>query len=153
MNRKSVKLNKPIYLGISILDLSKTIMYNFHYNYIKKKFGENVNLLYTDTDSLIYEIITEDVFKEISPDVKAKFDTSNYPKEYPSGIPTGINKKVGEMFKDECGGKIIVEFAATRPKVYGINILDGENIKKCKGINNYVIKMEINFQDYKDCVF
>ena len=107
VHMKKVKLyfNKPVYLGMSILDLSKTLMYDFHYNYIKPKYRDSAKLLFTDTDSLAYEIETEDFYRDISPDVKAKFDTSNYPKDHPSGILTGVNKKVIGMFKDEAAGK------------------------------------------------
>ena len=100
MKKTKLKLNKPIYLGMSILDLSKTLMYNFHYNYIKPKYGDKVKLLFTDTDSLAYEIETEDFFKDIAPDVEVIFDTSNYPKDWelhesPQCVrfPTGKNKK------------------------------------------------------------
>ena len=87
---KKIKLyfNKPIHLGMSILDISKTKMYNFHYGYIKPKYGDRAKLLMTDTDSLMYEIQTEDFYKDIALDVKC-FDTSNYPADHPSGIPTG----------------------------------------------------------------
>ena len=93
MKRTKLKFNKPVYCGMTILDLSKALMYDFHYNYIKLKFGENAKLLFTDTDSLCYEIQTDDFFKDVSQDVKQKFDTSNYPKDHKSGIPTGKNKK------------------------------------------------------------
>jgi len=90
---------------MSILDLSKTLMYDFHYNYMKKNFGLRANMLFTDTDSLCYEIQTEDFYKIISDDVQVKFDTSNFPQNHPSDIPSGINKKVPGMFKDEAGGE------------------------------------------------
>ena len=93
MKKTKVYYNKPIYLGMCILDLSKTLMYDFHYNYIKKKYGEGVSLLFTDTDSLAYEIKTEDFYKDINPDVERLFDTSNYPANHESGIKVGINKK------------------------------------------------------------
>ena len=131
MHRKNVKLNKPIYLGFSILEHSKIIMYNFHYKFTKgviKKIKSN--LLYTDTDSLLYEFYKEDIHKIIALYVKDYFDTSNFPPNHPSGIPCGKNKKKGGYMKDECGGKIMVEFASPRAKVYAINILDGEFIKK-----------------------
>ena len=82
MRRTSVKLRKPIYLGMSILDISKTLMYDFHYNYIKSKYGNNAKLLFTDTDSLCYEITTEDFLKDISKNVHERFDTSNIDKDH-----------------------------------------------------------------------
>ena len=101
-----------------ILDLSKTLMYDFHYNYIKQKYGDKVKLLLTDTDSFMYEIQTEDFYKDISGDVKDRFDTSDYPHNHPSGIPSGFNKKVLGMFKDEVKGKCIEEFVGLRAKLY-----------------------------------
>ena len=158
MHKTKIKLNKPIYLGMSILDISKTLMFKFHCKYIKKKFGDKAELLLTDTDSLIYLIKNYDFYKIISPDVWEKFDTSNYPKDHPSGIPTSLNKKVGGMFKDECTGKIMAEFAVPRPKVYSyITYGDDEGggeegDKKCEGIKKSVMKKELVFKDYKDCV-
>ena len=154
MKRTSVKLNKPIYLGMSILDLSKTLMYDFHYEYIKPKYGENARLLFTDTDSLCYEIKTEDFFKDISNDVYEKFDTSNLGKSHPSGIPTGANKKVIGMMKLETGAKQIEEFAGLRSKLYAYKMAeDGDEEKKCKGVKKAVIKKEITFDNYKECLF
>ena len=90
MKKTKLYFNKPVYLGMCILDSSKTLMYEFHYNYIKKKYGDKGKLLFTDTDSLMYEIQTEDFYK----DVKHRFGTSDYPPNHPSGIPSGFNKKV-----------------------------------------------------------
>ena len=101
MKKTRLLMNKPVYLGACILDLSKTIMYDFHYKYIKPMYKDKAKLLFTDTDSLMYEIETEDFYKDISGDVKDRFDTSDYPDNHPSGIPTGQNKKVLGMFKDE----------------------------------------------------
>ena len=153
MKKVSLKFNKPVYLGMSILDLSKTLMYDFHYNYIKPKYGENAKLLFTDTDSLAYEIETEDFYRDISSDVKEKFDTSNYPKDHPSGILTGVNKKVIGMFKDEASGKQIAEFVGLRAKLYSYRVEDSYEEKKCKGVKKAVIKKTITFNDYKDCLF
>jgi len=110
MKRTKLIYNKPVYLGMCILDLSKILMYDFHYNYIKPKYENKAKLLYTDTDSFIYEIKTEDFYRDISEDVNNRFDTSDFPIDHPSGIPTGKNKKVIGMMKDETGGKIIHEF-------------------------------------------
>ena len=153
MKKVSLKFNKPVYLGMSILDLSKTLMYDFHYNYIKPKYGDSAKLLFTDTDSLAYEIQTEDFYRDISSDVKSKFDTSNYPKDHPSGILTGVNKKVIGMFKDEASGKQIAEFVGLRAKLYSYRVEESYEEKKCKGVKKAVIKKTITFNDYKDCLF
>ena len=107
-------------------------MYDLHYKNIKPKFGENAKLLFTDTDSLCYEIQTDDFFKDISQDVEQKFDTSNYPKDYKSEIPTGKNKKVIGMMKDEAGGKIIKEFIGLRAKLYSYKMYEGKEEKSVK---------------------
>ena len=154
MHMKKTKLyfDKPIYLGMSILDLSKEVMYDFHYNYIIDKYGDNAKLLYTDTDSLMYHIFTEDFYKDISEDIDDRFDTSDYPENHPSGIKTGVNKKVAGKFKDEAGGKQIEEFVGLRPKLYSF-IIDGENIKKCKGIKKNIVDKGMKHNDYKKCLF
>ena len=157
MKKTHLVFNKPVYLGMCILDLSKTLMYEFHYNYIKPKYDEKVKLLFTDTDSLMYEIETDDFYKDISLDVRDKFDTSNYPKDHPSVIETGVNKKVIGMFKDEAGGLIISEFVGLRAKLYSFKILKTAaeifEEKKCKGTKKAVVKKHITFDDYKRCLF
>ena len=110
MKKAKVKINKPIYLGLSILEISKILMYEFWYDYMKPKYCDNVKLCYTDTDCFIMNIKTEDVYKDIVDDVACKFDTSNY--EFDRPLPTGRNKKVIRLMKDELGGKIITEFVA-----------------------------------------
>ena len=152
MKKTSLLMNKPVYLGMCILDLSKTVMYDFHYNYIKQKYGNKAKLLFTDTDSLMYEIETEDFYKDISGDVKDRFDTSDYPENHPSGIPTGINKKVLGMFKDEAGGKIIKEFVGLRAKLYSYKMDEGKESKKCKGVKKQVVEKSISHEDYKTCL-
>ena len=153
MKKTTIKLHKPIYLGMSILDLSKTLMYDFHYNFIKPKYGNNASLLFTDTDSLCYEIKTKDFYKAISDDVTEWFDTSNYEKNHPSGIPTGMNKKIIGMMKDEAGGKQITEFVGLRSKLYAYKMDCGKEDKKCKGVKKGVVKKEITLEDYKKCLF
>ena len=114
MYKMKVKVNKPIYLGLSILDISKVLMNEFWYNYIKPKYGIKVKLCYMDTDSFIMNIKTNDFYKDISYDVGKRFDPSNY--EVNRSLPTGKNKKVIGLMKDELGGKIITEFVTLRPK-------------------------------------
>jgi len=152
MNRLSFLYNKPTYVGFSVLDISKTLMYDFHYNYIKSKYKENASLLYTDTDSLIYEIKTNDFFEDIRNDIDEKFDTSDYPSENIYGLPLK-NKKVLGMFKDECCGKILTEFVGLKAKTYCL-LLEEDNdiIKKIKGIKKNVVSDTISFNDYKNCL-
>ena len=132
MKKTTVKLNKPVYLGMTILDLSKTLMYRFHYQYMKNKYGEKSKMLYTDTDSLLYEIETEDFYKDINADIEEWFDTSAYSPNHPSGIKTGMNKRVVGKMKDELGDKILTEFGGLRAKLYSFKINDGEETKNVK---------------------
>ena len=152
MKKTSLTMNKPVYLGMSILDLSKTLMFDFHYKYIKPKYNKQAKLLFTDTDSFLYEIQTEDFYKDISGDVKDRFDTSDYPKNHPSVIVTGINKKVLGMFKDEAKGKNITEFVGLRAKLYSYKMEEGEENKKCKGIKKAVVEKSITHENYKTCL-
>ena len=128
-------------------------MFDFHYNYIKDKYDTKAELLLTDTDSLLYLIHTDDFYKDISHDIKKKFDTSDYPPNHESGIPTGLNKKVIGMFKDEVAGKQISHFIGLRPKLYSFKIEDGKNVKKCKGIKKSVVSKGITFEHCFDCLF
>ena len=116
MKKIKVKMNKPIYLGLSILEISKILMYEFWYDYMKPKYSDNVKLCYTDTDSFIINIKTKDFYKEIANDVEDRFDTSNYECDRP--LPTGKNKKVIGLMKDKLEGRVITEFVALRPKTY-----------------------------------
>ena len=116
MNKTKIKMNKPIYLGLSILEISKILMYEFWYDYMKPKYGNNVKLCYMDTDSFIMNNKAEDFNKNISNDVEKRCDTSNY--EIDRLLSTGKNKKVIGLMKDELGGKIITEFVTLRPKTY-----------------------------------
>ena len=152
MKKTSLTMNKPVYLGMCILELSKIIMFDFHYKYIKPKYGNKAKLLFTDTDSFLYEIETEDFYKDIAGDVKDKFDTSEYPENHPSGIPTGINKKVLGMFKDEAAGKIIKEFVGLTAKLYSYIMDEGKENKKCKGVKKQVVEENITHEDYKTCL-
>ena len=153
MKKIRVKMAKPLYLGMSILDISKTLMYEFWYDYIGPKYRDRAKLCYTDTDSFIINIKTEDFFEDISNDVEKWFDTSNYDKNDKRPLPIGKNKKVPGLFKDELGGKIITEVVALRPKTYAYLMDDGSDHKKAKGTKKCVIKQKLMFENYKDCLF
>ena len=153
MKKTEIYFNKPVYVGQAILDLSKTLMFDFHYKYIKNKYGSKAQLLFTDTDSLMYEIKTKDFYTDIKDDVIPRFDTSDYPSEHSSGILTGVNKKVIGKFKDEAAGKQITHFVGLRPKLYSYKIEEKNEIKKCKGIKSNVVKKTIDFDIYVKCLF
>ena len=114
-HKEKVLLNKPIYVGMAILDISKHLMYDFYYNTLKARYGENVRLLYTDTDSLIVKVDTEDVYGDMKKNLD-DYDTSNYSPGHP--LYSDQNKKVIGKFKDELGGKVMTEFIGIRPKMY-----------------------------------
>ena len=132
MKKTGVKMAKPLYLGMSILDISKTLMYEFWYDYIEPKYGDKTKLCFTDTDSFIVNIKTEDFFEDIPSDVERWFDTSNYDKNNKRPLPIGKNKKVSGLFKDELGGEIMTEVVALRPKTYSYLMDAGPIIKKLK---------------------
>ena len=110
------KMNKPIYLGMSILGISKTLMYEFWHDYITRKYQNNVKICYMDTDSFIIHIKTEDFYKDIADDVKKWFETSNYSEDNKIPLLGGMTKKVVGLMKDKLGGKTMIEFVALRPK-------------------------------------
>ena len=151
MGKTEIYMNKPVQIGMSILDISKTLMYDFYYGYLKPKYGDKVRLLFTDTDSVMFLIETEDFYEDIAHDIRKWFDTSNYPMDHPSEISTGVNKMVIGMFKDEVEGKIITEFVGLRAKNYAY-MCEEEEYKKCKGIKMNVTRKDISFKDYKDCM-
>ena len=125
-------------------------MYEFWYDYMKPKYGDNVKLCYMDTDNFIMDIKSEDFYKDIADDVEKGFDTSSYEINRP--LPTGKNKKVIGLMKDELGGKIMREFVALRPKTYSYLTGDCKEDKKAKGTKKCVIKRRLKFSDYKDCL-
>ena len=151
MKKVKVKMNNPIYLGLSILDISKITMYEFWYDFIKSKYGSNAKRCYMDTDSFIINVKTEDFYKDISESVIERFDTSNYIHD--RSLPIGVNKKVLGLMKDELGGGIITEFVALRPKAYSYKTEYNVELKKAKGTKKCVINKMLNFNDYKNCLF
>ena len=128
--KETLTVNRPAYVGMCILDLSKTLMYDFHYNYIKQEYNNKAKLLFTDTDSLTYEIQTKDVYKDFFKD-KNKFDFSDYQEN--SKFYDKTNKKVIGKFKDEAAGQTITEFIGLRSKMYSYIKDNGENGKTAKG--------------------
>ena len=144
--KETITLNKPAYVGMCILDISKTLMYNFHYNYIKKKYGDKAKLLFTDTDSLTYEIETEDVYQDFWND-KEKFDFSEYPKS--SLFFDETNKKVVGKFKDEAYGIPITEFVGLRSKMYSYVKDNNKEGRTAKGIKKSVIKRTSHMRTIK----
>ena len=151
MRKVKVKMNKPIYLALSILDISKITMYEFWYDYVKSKYEDKARLCYMDTNSFVVNIKTKDFYKDIAENVKERFDTSNYIYDRP--LPTGVNKKVIGLMKDEFGGDIIREFVALRPKTYSYITNDCIEMKKAKGTKKCVVKKMLRFEDYKKCLF
>ena len=144
--KETLTLNRPAYVGMCILDLSKTLMYDFHYNYIKEKYGNKAKLLFTDTDSLTYEIEAEDVYQDFWND-KDRFDNSDYPESSPYFDKT--NKKVIGKFKDEAAGIPITEFVGLRSKMYSY-IKDNKKVgKTAKGIKKNIIKNNIKHEIIK----
>ena len=150
MKMTKVKMNKPVYLALSILEISKILMYEFWYDYMKPKYGDNVKLCYMDTDSIIMHIRTEDFYKDIANDVEKRFDTTNY--EVSRSLPTGKNKKVIGLMKDELRGKIMTEFVALRPETYSYLMDNGGSDKKAKGTKKCVTKRKLKCNNYKDCL-
>ena len=133
MEKAEVKMNKLIPLGQAILDISKTLMYDFWYDYIKPKYGDKGRLCYMDTDSFIIFIETEDFYKDIAGDVDRWFHKSNYDEKDKRPLLIDKNKKVIGFFRDELGGKIMIEFCALRAKAYARLMEDGSEHKKAKG--------------------
>lgn len=180
MEKTNIVLDKPIYVGFAILDLSKWLMYDFHYNVMQKKYGDNINLCYQDTDSLIYEIFTSTLYEDIQKDsiLKKEFDFSEYPEFHP--LYNKENKKVVGKFKDELNGSIMEELVVLKPKQYAYKIAEEtcENFKeyqnkriqeknpklpkvlkpvdenkKSKGIKKNVVKNELKVEDFRKCLF
>ncbi|XP_075231696.1 uncharacterized protein LOC142330354 [Lycorma delicatula] len=149
--KEKIYFDKPIYVGLSVLELSKTLMYDFHYDVMKKKYGSKISLLYMDTDSFFYEVKTDDFYQDLQESTFADyFDTSDYPVAHP--CHSLKNKKVIGKFKDECSGIPIREFIGLRAKLYTFKTGPGKIIKKAKGIKKNVVKNEIEFEDYKKCL-
>ena len=141
MKKTKVKMNKPVYLGMSILDISKTLMYEFWYDYIKPKYQDRAKLCYMNTDSFVIYVKTEDFYEDIADDVKKWFDTSNYNEGDKRPLPIGENEKIIGLFKDELGGNIMKELVGLRAKTYAYLMDDDTEHKKTKGTKKCVMSL------------
>lgn len=147
--QKTLTLNRPIYTGFAVLELSKLLMYRFHYDIIRAQYGDSAKLLFTDTDSLTYDIQTDDLYQDFA-ERKEHYDFSGYPRDHP--LYTDENKKVLGKFKDELDGTLIEEFCGLRPKMYSILSTKGEK-KTAKGICRRVVKKNVRHYQYRECLF
>ncbi|GFR05314.1 uncharacterized protein TNCT_3281, partial [Trichonephila clavata] len=144
--KSCITLNRPIYIGFVILELSKVLMYNFHYNHIKKRYMDKANLLFTDTDSLTYE--TEDIYKDMGENLNI-YDTSDYPQDH--ALYSEKNKKRIGCFKDEMNSKPIIEpIVGLRAKMYSMLTPDSE--KTAKGVSKVVIQQKLKHSNYLQCL-
>lgn len=153
MRHPVLKINKPTYLGFTILDLAKCVMFDFHYNVMKAHFGERIKLVYTDTDSLLYLLVgVEDMYEEFALLPDNCFDFSNYPRTHK--LYTESNKKVPGTFKDECAGKQIASFVGLRSKMYCMTFDDPEEpiVKVAKGVKRAVIEKDLKYDMYLRCL-
>ncbi|XP_058974383.1 uncharacterized protein LOC131800720 [Musca domestica] len=152
MNKVKVKYDKPIYLGFCVLEISKWVMYDFLYDFLKVKFGNDFILNYMDTDSFILTFFGRDLYRELTlDDIKARFDTSDFSPSNVYKLPL-LNKKVIGMMKDENAGKTMTEFVGLRPKMYAIKVSDSEEVKKSKGVKKCVLK-KYTIDTYRDCLY
>ena len=149
--KNQILMNMSVYLRFSILDLSKAVMYEFWYYYLKSNYGENIKLCYMDTgSSFIVHVKTDGMSKDIAKDAEIRFDTlTNF--EIDRLLPQGKYKKVIELMKDELGGKIMKEFVALRAKTYSCLKENNDKGKKASGTKKCIIKRKLKFQDYKNC--
>ncbi|KYM93980.1 hypothetical protein ALC62_15425 [Cyphomyrmex costatus] len=150
LRKLEVKFDKPIYVGMCILDISKTCLYEFHHEYMLPMFNENCKIMYTDTDSLIYRIECDDVYAVMKRDI-ARFDTSDYPTDNAYGMPL-VNKKVPGLMKDENNGAIMTEFVGLRAKMYALRVDGKKDKKKAKGVKSSAVARTITFDDYTRCL-
>ena len=142
-----LKLDKPIYLGMSILDLSKVHMYSFYYDVLKEKYHNDIKLIYTDTDSYVIQTFTDDIYEDFK-NIKEYMDFSGYDKNHQCYDAT--NKKVLGKFQDEMDGKIITNFIALRPKMYCLKVFNEKNAeKKARGVPKLKVKKDLDMKDYE----
>ncbi|XP_050062454.1 uncharacterized protein LOC126552021 [Aphis gossypii] len=159
LENKIIRFDKPIYIGFAVLDISKTLMYDYHYNVMKKFYRDKIKLMYTDTDSLVYHIDTENFYVDlaVNRNLLDRMDTANLPNDHPCYVAE--RKKSPGYFSDEVDGNVITEFCALRAKSYAFNVyagaedrVGGEKIK-AKGIRAHVVKNHMTMEDHRKCLF
>jgi len=149
MHKLEVKFDKPIYVGMCILDISKVCLYEFHHEYMSLMYRDKCKIMYFNTDSLIYHIECDDVYKNMKRDI-ARFDMSDYPANNMYGMP--LAKKVSGLMKDENNGVIMIKFFGLRAKMYAVRVDGKKDTKKVKGVKNNVVARTITFDDYTRCL-
>ena len=150
MKITQILMNKPVYLGLSVLELYNILMYEFWYDYVKPKYGEKTKLCYIDTDSFVVSIKADDICKDIPEDVETRFDTSNHELDRP--FPKRKNEEVIGLMKDELGEKIMTKFVRLRAIAYSYLIDDGSKDNKAKGTKKYIMKRKLKFENHKNCL-
>ena len=151
MKKTKAKMNKPAYIGLSILEINNILIYEFWYDYIQRKCQNNAKLCYMDNDSFVVQIKAGYFYKDVADDVKNQYDTSNYEVDRP--LPKRMNKIVLRVIEDELGGNTRKEYVAFRPKTYSYLTDDDKNVKKAKETDKCVIKRILKFNYYKDYLF
>lgn len=150
LHKTHILMNRPIIVGMCILELSKVLMYKFLYNHLKPKYGHNIQVLFTDTDSFLLEIKNNNIYEDIRNDPD-EFDTWDYPENNIYGIKRHNNKVIGK-FKDELKGEIATEFVGLRSKCYALRTGRIDKMKKAKGVKKNVLKNNVSFDDYYKCI-
>ncbi|KYN01444.1 hypothetical protein ALC62_07766 [Cyphomyrmex costatus] len=150
LRKLEMKFDKPIYVDMCILDISKTCLYEFHHEYMAPLFHDKCKIMYTDTDSLIYHVECDDVYEIIKRDID-RFDTSYYSVDNPYRIPLA-NKKVPGLMKDKNNGAIMTEFVGLRAKMYALRVQGKKDTKKAKRVKSNVVARSITFDDYTRCL-
>jgi hypothetical protein len=144
--RSTVTLNKPIYIGFTVLDLSKTLIFDFHFNVMLKRYGTNARLLFSDTDSLCYHVFTDDVYRDML-EYRHLLDTSAYPRDH--SLYSSENMKVIGKMKDECNGKPPLEFVGLRSKMYSLFTYDKSMLKRtAKGVKKRYVSKHLQHDMY-----
>ncbi|XP_060855030.1 uncharacterized protein LOC132932677 [Metopolophium dirhodum] len=149
LENKIIMFNKPIYIGFAVLEISKTVMYDYHYNVMQAHYRDKIELMYTDTDSLVYYIQTDDFYKDLE-NLLDRIDTSDLPQDHPCYIAE--RKKIPGLFSDETNSEVMTHFCGLRAKSYSYKINGKEKIR-AKGIRGHLVRNHMNFNDHYRYLF